>query len=117
MQHIDAICSLKLELHSCSNRIWSKALTFFQKQLISNPSEKTQTVVADRMETIEIMIDQKVQIQIEAVQIIADQTTGQGEVAVVVEDVGLIEAVVVVEIITYLVEKKFTFYVPFLLAI
>ena len=86
----------------------------FQKQLISNPSEKTQTVVADRMETIEIMIDQKVQIQIEAVQIIADQTTGQGEVAVVVEDVGLIEAVVVVvEIIIYLVEKTVHFLCPF----
>ena len=113
MQHIDAICSLKLELYSCSNRIWSKALIFFQKQLISNPYVKTQTVVADRMETIEIMIDQKVQIQIEAVQIIADQTTGQGEVAVVVEDAGLIEAVVVVEIIIYLVEKNSSLFMSF----
>ena len=65
------------------------------------------------METIEIMIDQKVQIQIEAVQIIADQTTGPGEVAVVVEDVGLIEAVVVVEIIIYLVEKNSSLFMSF----
>ena len=65
------------------------------------------------METIEIMIDQKVQTQIEAVQIIADQTTGQGEVAVVVvEDVGLIEAVVV-EIIIYLVEKNSSLFMSF----
>ena len=59
------------------------------------------------------MIDQKVQIQIEAVQIIADQTTGQGEVVVVAEDAGLIEAVVVVEIIIYLVEKTVHFLCPF----
>ena len=65
-------------------------------------------VIVDQMETIEAMIAQKVQIQVEAVQIIAAQTTGPEEdAAVVVEDVALIVVVVeVVAIISYPVEKN-----------
>ena len=79
-------------------------------------------IVVDQMEIIEAMIDQKVQIQIEAVQITVVQTTGPEEDAVVVVEgaVLIVAAVeVAVAIIFYLVEKneQFTFNVHFELSL